>query len=536
MSKYNFKSELVNKKLLTQFVIVVCILSMPIIYLLFSNYDHFKENDKSNNFEINGVYKINFLLNELMELNQKNRNSISDNFKRIFLNINLIQNEFELDKTQLEELKRIIKLHSKSSREDLADEFLGPLIRFFANNSKLILDPDLDTYYLMDVLVLKSPLIYQLMARDSDFVTIERFLKQNLIVLTDIAYSIKQVRLQHLEINPKLESLDKCYASLETNIHSQLKNLKNFNTDKIVNDLYKCNKKNADLLLDFLKLRNSELEKKYLLTIRLTLFIWIFGVLLAFFIYFKVVNSESKILLKMLKQEKLLLENEKLSTLGELASSIVHEIKNPLMLIDIEAKYIAKTLDKENIKIEIVDKKLNKISEMSKRINKISTTITTYSRNSQQDPFEKINILKILEESIYITNLKAAKSNVKIEYNSSSIELMCRQHQIEQVLINLINNSIDAIEDFEEKWIKLTVEKVNHELKEWLRITIEDCGLGIAKENIDSIFTSFYTSKKAGKGTGLGLSVAQKIIESHQGKIFYDRESFHTKFIIELPL
>ena len=107
----------------------------------------------------------------------------------------------------------------------------------------------------------------------------------------------------------------------------------------------------------------------------------------------------------------------------------------------------------------------------------------------------------------------------------------CRSTQIEQVLLNLLSNSYDAIVNTPGPWI-LIVVKSNGQTAE---ISVTDSGKGIAPEIVSKIMQPFYTTKEVGKGTGLGLSISLGIIKSHHGEFYYDQNSKNTRFVIQLP-
>jgi signal transduction histidine kinase len=109
---------------------------------------------------------------------------------------------------------------------------------------------------------------------------------------------------------------------------------------------------------------------------------------------------------------------------------------------------------------------------------------------------------------------------------------MARPSQVSQVVLNLINNSADAIEGSPNPWIIVDVVATGTSLF----LSIMDSGKGIPEEIAKKIMNPFFTTKEVGKGTGLGLSIGKGIIEGHGGKLYLDRNSPHTKFIIELPL
>ena len=110
--------------------------------------------------------------------------------------------------------------------------------------------------------------------------------------------------------------------------------------------------------------------------------------------------------------------------------------------------------------------------------------------------------------------------------------IRCRATQISQVLINLLNNSYDAIETLPEKWVKVELDAGS----ERARIRIVDSGLGIPLEIRDKILNPFFTTKEIGKGTGLGLSVSKGIIDEHGGVLSVPENVKNTTFEIELHI
>jgi signal transduction histidine kinase len=107
-------------------------------------------------------------------------------------------------------------------------------------------------------------------------------------------------------------------------------------------------------------------------------------------------------------------------------------------------------------------------------------------------------------------------TNTSLSLNlKDNIFISCDEAEIEQVIINLINNSIDAIKDNNEKWIK--VELIEN--SDLAVLSIIDSGPGIDEINIDKLFNPFFTTKSIGEGTGLGLSISKGIIDAHNGSI-----------------
>ena len=220
----------------------------------------------------------------------------------------------------------------------------------------------------------------------------------------------------------------------------------------------------------------------------------------------------------------------KLASLGEMASTIAHEINNPLTVISGYSTMIKNSLNKEE-KVELA-RKANKIHENSLRIARIIKGLKTISRDGENDPPQKIKVSDLVEDinSISYFRLSERRTELSFEYQND-LEININVTQLGQVLVNLINNSIDAIENLDEKWIKIKFEKNNNELM----ISVTDSGQGIPAEIVEKLMTPFFTTKELGKGTGLGLSLCKKIINQYGGTFFYNNQTKNTQFILNIP-
>lgn len=224
----------------------------------------------------------------------------------------------------------------------------------------------------------------------------------------------------------------------------------------------------------------------------------------------------------------------KMSTLGELSSGIIHEIKNPLSVIQASSSFIKLMADGGTIEKEKIIKHSDKITSMVLRIVKIADIISIYSRKSNNDPFEKVQIKSIVEDSLELVKEPIMKRGIDLKSEFIETTIECRGIQLSQVTVNLLKNAADAIENDDEKWIHLKIEMSPTQDK--IIISVTDSGKGLPAEVAENIFTKFYTTKGAGQGTGLGLSICKSIVESHRGKIYVDRYCENTRFVIELPL
>ena len=130
-------------------------------------------------------------------------------------------------------------------------------------------------------------------------------------------------------------------------------------------------------------------------------------------------------------------------------------------------------------------------------------------------------------------NIKFVDFNIHIDFEEKNdFTIYCDEIEIEQVIVNLFNNSIDAIKNNKEKWIKVTLFKENS----YVILRFIDSGNGIHEEEKEKIFEPFYTTKKIGEGTGLGLSIVKKILTQYKASIRTYTLEKNTCFEIKFPL
>jgi signal transduction histidine kinase len=235
-----------------------------------------------------------------------------------------------------------------------------------------------------------------------------------------------------------------------------------------------------------------------------------------------------------LRQEKVATaQMAKLSALGEMAGGIAHEINNPLTVIQLHVVQ-AQTLQKSGSLTEkVLLDNLEKIHNTTSRISKIISGLRTFSRDGVKDPFERVDVHRLVNETLSLCSEKFRYHNVELKVSlEENLEVKGRLIQLGQVLLNLMNNAFDAIQSYPQKWIQLQASIQG----EWVEIRVTDCGSGIPEEVATKMMQPFFTTKEVGKGTGLGLSISKGIIEDHHGKFFLDRQNPNTSFVIQLPI
>ncbi len=211
--------------------------------------------------------------------------------------------------------------------------------------------------------------------------------------------------------------------------------------------------------------------------------------------------------------QKTLMQQEKMASIGRLSAGVAHEINNPLTTILTTTMLVQEDLDKD----DPVYQELEIIAQETLRCRKIVTSLLNFAR--QNKPVKTLHRMnEIVMDSIILTNKQAAFKDITIEHDLEPAhdQVSVDKGQLEQVLINLILNAIDATDPGGCIWVRTKRD----EEKEQFLIQVVDNGQGITAENMDKIFDPFFTTKD--NGTGLGLALAHGIIQEHGGSIEVD--------------
>lgn len=219
---------------------------------------------------------------------------------------------------------------------------------------------------------------------------------------------------------------------------------------------------------------------------------------------------------------------QKLANLGEMFAGIIHDINNPLMMIEANIKRAKKKINDDE-----VNELLTKVEMSSQKISKIVKGIKVYIRqDGTAEPHVKENLGKIVDDALVICENKLKENMVAVTFDPkiNQMEVSCHFTQIFQVFVNLISNAIDAISHLQEKSIEITAR----DFGERIQVRFMDSGNGIPKEIQEKMFNAFFTTKDRGVGSGLGLSLCRKILEAHGGSLTIDDSAPHTTFVVEL--
>lgn len=236
--------------------------------------------------------------------------------------------------------------------------------------------------------------------------------------------------------------------------------------------------------------------------------------------------SEKRLLQEQVEAERLKsVHNAKLASLGEMAAGIAHEINNPLAVIAGSVALVSKFRN-DDAKF---NSKLETIAKSAERIEKIVKGLKKFSRTSDGSIHKLETLANLVSESLTITDSKSRRHSTPIETHlDPELSILCDGVEIEQVLVNLINNGIDAVKSCGERWIKVNAFSDGEQAV----LQVIDSGQGISTEIEKKLFQPFFTTKVVGEGTGLGLSISKGILDAHKASVELNRSFKNTCFEI----
>jgi two-component system NtrC family sensor kinase len=233
-----------------------------------------------------------------------------------------------------------------------------------------------------------------------------------------------------------------------------------------------------------------------------------------------------------------IVETGKLAAIGELAAGIAHEINNPVATMVEEAGWMEDLLEEEEFqrasKLGEFQRALKQIKVQGGRCKQITHKLLSFARKTDTR-IQEVDLYDLVEEMVALSAQRAKYQNVEI---TTSVQhglptLHASLSEMQQVMLNLINNALDAMRDEAKGTLRISVRRIDQTLV----ISVSDTGHGIPEAYLERIFDPFFTTKPVGKGTGLGLSICYGIISKMGGKIkARSVMDAGTTFRIELPL
>lgn len=244
-----------------------------------------------------------------------------------------------------------------------------------------------------------------------------------------------------------------------------------------------------------------------------------------------------------------LIQKDKMASLGRLASGIAHEIRNPMEIILMGIDYLETSMPEDN---PTGRKSIDRIHNAVDRVNTIINDILKFSRKT---PFviEAVDVCEVISDTLKLAAHHMSKNGIHVEQHFPSRGIMAgaNRNMLEQVLLNILNNGVDAMEDVSVKRLTISIYEVavngigyktGYRQTDYFKIgenmvviEITDTGKGMDEDISRKIFEPFFTTKETGKGTGLGLSLAHMIIDRMKGTIDVEsRPGEGTSFFVKL--
>ena len=226
-----------------------------------------------------------------------------------------------------------------------------------------------------------------------------------------------------------------------------------------------------------------------------------------------------------------LIQAEKTNALGKMAGSMAHEFNTPLGSLLLNIGMLNQAMEAGNA--GMMKKITTSMEGIAKHLRGIVTNFRSFTRSGIHEPMRPEKLGGIFDNTRALVSQLASDSGIALEFKlQEDVEIRCRSVEIVQVLINLIQNAIEAVKGGGNPRIEIKGSKAaGHAM-----IEVCDNGREIPRGIKEQMMQPFFTTKDKERGTGLGLTVCKNIAENHQGSFMIDMESSHTRFILKLPL
>ncbi|MBF0491161.1 MAG: hypothetical protein HQM15_00080 [Deltaproteobacteria bacterium] len=241
-------------------------------------------------------------------------------------------------------------------------------------------------------------------------------------------------------------------------------------------------------------------------------------------------SQEKEALIRQLKQ------SENLAVLGKFAAGLAHEMGSPLSVIEGRASQSLRKLDEK----EVLEKNLTLIVGQSKLVSNMIEDVLTFARRR---PLRRtpVDINKLIHQTLELFEGLSEKQVSRVEvikdFQDNLPLLQADPDQLVQVFSNLIRNALQAMPSGGVLSLHSSQVLEDQQLLPWIKVSVQDSGLGMSSEVQAKLFEPFFSAKQNGQGTGLGLSIVFGIVEEHQGKItVHSQESKGSRFDVYLPV
>ncbi len=252
----------------------------------------------------------------------------------------------------------------------------------------------------------------------------------------------------------------------------------------------------------------------------------------------KTYEQAAKALAELKALKSYMVQAEKLSSLGQMAAGMVHELNNPLTSIVAYTDFMllrAAHFEEQDVK------RLERIAESANRMLRFTRDVVSYARPSNEVPAQ-VGLHSVIDRALAFCEHVIASVDVEVirAYEPRVASVLGLPEQLVQIFVNLVTNACHAMEPIEgspRRAPKLTIATTLALRDTTVRVVVEDTGHGITPANLPLVFAPFFTTKGAGRGTGLGLSIVKNIVDLHHGEITVESDvADGTRFILLLPI
>jgi signal transduction histidine kinase len=233
------------------------------------------------------------------------------------------------------------------------------------------------------------------------------------------------------------------------------------------------------------------------------------------------------------------LRTDHISSLGELAAGIAHEINNPVNGIINYAQMLVNRLSTRSQECDIADR----IIIEGERIAGIVQSLLTFSGQDTQER-TPISLVDLLTDSLPLTQTQIEADGIRLilDIEADLPRIVVNSRQMRQVFLNLISNARNALNEkfpevHDEKILRIVGKRIENDFGTFIRVEFHDQGTGIPPEELERVLTPFFRIRAGGKGTGLGLSTSRNILIQHNGTIRVDSVyGEYTRVTLEVPI
>ena len=236
-------------------------------------------------------------------------------------------------------------------------------------------------------------------------------------------------------------------------------------------------------------------------------------------------------------QSHTMVETDKLSSIGELATGVAHEINNPVAVMIEEAGWVGDLLEDQDVEDtknrEEIRRALEQIKIHGKRCKEITSKLLSFAKKTAAT-VEDVQLNELLEELVAVSSQSAENIdvNIRTRFEDPLPIIRANYPELQQIFLNIINNALDAMEDRGGQ-----LDLATRRDKDFVEVTVSDNGVGIAGPDLHRIFDPFFSTKPVGQGTGLGLSICYGFVNQMGGRIEVESElDVGSTFRIYLPI